>query len=63
MSSELLTVGDIADQLNEPHNRVAYMITKHRIKPVKRIGVTKVFDKSVVGIVKDYLYNIRIQRS
>lgn len=63
MSSELVTVSDIADQLNEPQNRVAYMIMKHRIKPVKRIGVTKVFDASVVDIVKGYLYNMQIQRS
>jgi len=62
MSSELLTIGDIADQLNEPTNRVSYMLTKHRIKPVKRIGITKVFDASVVALVKDYLFNMRIQK-
>lgn len=63
MSSELLTVSDIADLLNEPQNRVAYMIMKHRIKPVKRIGITKVFDASVVETVKAYLFDIQIRRS
>lgn len=63
MSSELLTITDIADLLNEPQNRVAYMIMKHRIKPVKRIGITKVFDASVVETVKAYLFDIQIRKS
>ncbi|KKN59389.1 hypothetical protein LCGC14_0542240 [marine sediment metagenome] len=61
MNAELLTTSDIADRLHEPQNRVAYILKKHRIKHEKRIGVTKVFDPSVVAVVKAHLYNMQIQ--
>lgn len=62
MSSELVTISEIAEILNEPQNRVAYMITKHRIKHVKHIGNTRVFDSSATARVKELLFHIRIQK-
>lgn len=62
MSSELLTINEIAELLDEPQNRVAYMIAKHRIKHVKHIGNTRVFDSAVIARVKELLFDIQIRK-
>ena len=63
MKEELLTVGQIAERLREPPARVAYIISKYRLKPVKRVGIIRLFDEEQVNEVKRGLYNIQIRRT
>ena len=60
---ELLTIGQIADQLEEPPARVAYIISKHRLKPVERVGIIRLFSGQQVEAIKRGLYNIQIRRN
>ena len=62
MSTELLSVDDIAELLSEPTHRVAYAIKKQRIKHVKRIGLTRVFEPSVVSLVKEVIFDMQCRR-
>jgi hypothetical protein len=55
------TASEIADLLNEPLPRVQYIINKKRIKPVRRIGIIRLFDKAQIDIVKAGLYGIQIR--
>ena len=47
--SHLFTVSQVADQLGEPPQRVAYIIRKHRLKAVERIGIIRLFDEIPTG--------------
>ncbi len=55
------TIGQIADLLKEPPARVAYVISKHRLKPIRRIGIIRLFDEQQVQAIKEGLYNIQIR--
>lgn len=56
------TIGEIADRLAEPPSRVAYVIAKHRIKPVDRAGILRLFDDRQIELVRQGLYGIRSKR-
>jgi hypothetical protein len=58
-----LSVAEIADLLEEQPNRIRYQISKHRIKPVRQVGASKLYDKAAIARIKDGLYNLRIQRN
>ena len=60
---ELLTATQIADILAEPPQRVSYIISKYRLKPVKRIGIIRLFGPEQIPAIKQGLYDIRIRRS
>ncbi len=60
--SNLLTVSKIADHLGEPPQRVDYIIRKHRLKPVERIGLIRLFGTEQVEAIKEGLYGIQIRR-
>ena len=57
-----LTVSQIADRLGEPPQRVGYIIRKFRIKPVERVGITRLFDERQVKAIQQGLYGIQIRR-
>ncbi len=63
MEQELLTIGQIADILEEPPARVAYIISKYRLKPVQRVGIIRLFDEQQIKAIKQGLYGIQIRRS
>ncbi len=63
VEQNLLTVGQIADVLKEPPARIAYIISKYRLKPVQRIGIIRLFDEEQVKAIKQGLYEIQIRRS
>ena len=63
MKKELFTVGQIADRLSEPPARVAYIVSKYRLKPVMRIGIIRLFSEEQVETMKQGLYGIQIRRS
>lgn len=55
------TVGEIADQLAEPPARVAYIIAKYRLKPVRRVGIIRLFSEQQIGVIREGLFNIQIR--
>ena len=61
VNTNLLTVSQIADQFSEPPQRVAYIIRKHRLKPVERIGIIRLFTEQQIEAVRQGLYNIQIR--
>lgn len=63
MNTELLTIGQIADRLKEPPARVAYVVSKYRLKPVSRVGIIRLFSEEQVKAIKQGLYGIQIRRS
>ena len=61
MRQELQTVGQIADLLKEPPSRVAYIVSKYRIKAVMRVGIIRLFSEEQIKAIKYGLYNIQIR--
>jgi len=57
------TIGQIADLLQEPPARVAYIISKHRLKPIRRIGIIRLFGTEQMEAIRQGLYGIQIRRS
>ncbi len=57
---ELSTVGQIADQLGEPPSRVAYIISKFRMKARERVGIIRLFDEAQIEAIRHGLYNLQI---
>jgi hypothetical protein len=45
MSRELLTIREIAGKLQEPPARIAYVISKYRLKPVERVRIMRLFSE------------------
>ena len=62
MSNELYSIADMAEKLREQTNRVAYMVSKHRIKHVRRVGATRVFNQAALDLIKESLFSMRIQK-
>ena len=61
LESNLYTASQIADHLNEPPQRVCYIIRKLRLKPVQRIGIIRLFDEDQVRVIKQGLYRIQVR--
>lgn len=61
-STVLFTASQIADMLNEPPQRVTYIIRKYRLKPIMRVGIIRLFSEEQVRAIKQGLYNIQIRR-
>lgn len=61
MTQKLLTIGQIAEKLQEPPARVAYVVSKHRLKAVERIGIIRLFSEEQIEAIKQGLYNIQIR--
>ena len=55
-----LTIGQIADRLEEPPSRVAYIISKYRMKPIRRVGIIRLFSEQQIQVIKEGLFNIQI---
>ena len=61
MENELFTIGQIADRLEEPPARISYIVSKHRFKPIKRVGIIRLFGPEQLKAIKEGLYNIQIR--
>jgi hypothetical protein len=59
--SENFTVSQMADKWGEPPQRISYIISKHRIKPVQRIGIIRLFSQQQAEAIKPALYNMQIR--
>jgi DNA-binding transcriptional MerR regulator len=57
------TIGEIADRLEEPPARVAYVISKYRLKPVRRVGIIRLFSEDQIQAIRESLLNIQIHTS
>ena len=63
MAEEEFTIGQIADRYQEPPARVAYIISKYRIKPIRRVGIIRLFSEQQVQAIKDGLYTMQVRSS
>lgn len=50
------TVLQIAEILQEPPQRIDYIIKKHRLKPVQRIGLIRLFTEADIKAIKQGCY-------
>jgi hypothetical protein len=60
---ELSTIGQIADRLDEPPARVAYIVSKLRLKARQRVGIIRLFGEDQVEAIRSGLYDIQIRNS
>lgn len=51
----LLTVGDIAAELDVAIHRIRYAIATHHIRPKQRAGIIRLFDESAVEALRELL--------
>ena len=56
------TASQIADMFGEPPQRVTYIISKYRLKPVQRVGIIRLFSEEQVEAIKQGLYGIQIRQ-
>ena len=63
LGTNLLTASQIADELDEPPQRVTYIIHKYRLKPAARVGIIRLFTRQQVEAIKQGVYRIQIRRS
>jgi len=54
------TIGQIADHLEEPPSRVAYIISKNRLKPIRRVGIIRLFSEQQVQAIREGLFDLQI---
>lgn len=47
-----VSIRDIADRLDEPFYRVRYAVAKHKIEPVQRVGIVRLFSEDQIPAVK-----------
>ena len=52
MSTEVLTIGQIADLLEQPPARINYVIAKNRIKPSARVANVRLFGERAVEKIR-----------
>ena len=57
-----VAIGQIADRLEEPPARVAYIVSKHRFKAVQRVGIIRLFSQQQVEAIKQGLFEIQVRR-
>ena len=60
--SELYTIGQLAEYLDEPTSRIAYVINKHRLKPITRVGIIRLFSQQQAEAIRQGLYLLRTGR-
>lgn len=50
------TVSQIAEILDEPPQRIAYVVKKLRLKPVQRVGLIRLFTEADIRAIKRGCY-------
>ena len=56
------SITEIACELHEPEARIRYLIGKHNIVPSRIVGNCRVYDVLSQGMIKEALFNMRIQK-
>ncbi len=62
MKTAVLTVGQIADRLGQSPSRVAYLIAKHRLKPVGRVGIIRLFSEQQTEAIQESIQGLHSRR-
>ena len=57
------TVTELCDLFEEPPERVKYIISKLRLRPIARVGAIRLFDQQQMRVIKEGLFNIQIRSS
>ncbi len=57
-----LTLGQIVERTGEPPHRVKYAIDAYHIKPVMRIGITRVWSEDQLGAIRSALARVAGRR-
>ena len=61
-AEELLTIPELAAQLEEPQHRVAYAVRTRGIEPVARLAGVRFFDQDSIETVRTALDQIKGRR-
>lgn len=61
INKNLYTVSNIADILHEPPQRVAYIIRKYRLLPVRKVGITRLFSEEQAKAIEQELFQIQVR--
>jgi len=56
-----LTIGQIAEKLQEPVARVGYVVSKYHIKHVRRIGIIRIFSPEQIEAIRQGLYGLQVR--
>lgn len=59
MKTAVLTVGQIADRLGESPSRVAYVISRGRLKPLGRVGIIRLFSEEQVEVIQQSIERLQ----
>jgi len=59
MSSQVFTIGQIADILEQSPSRINYIISRDRIKASVRVANIRLFDEVVVGKIRLALMKVK----
>ena len=63
VTDDLLTVGDIARELESDPQRVAYIIQTRRLAPVGRVGIVRVFTRDTLNAIATAIREIDARRA
>lgn len=63
MKTAVWTVGQIADQLGQPPSRVAYLIAKHRLKPIGRVGIIRLFSQQQTEVLRESMHELHRRKN
>ena len=55
---KFLTSGDIAKELNEDRDAVAYALRKLRIEPIGRAGQVRLFPSNAIDQARDFIDSV-----
>ena len=59
----MLTLGDIAKELNVPRARVTYAVEKCNIRERGRAGILRIFSEDQVNVIRAALATVRTRRA
>ena len=61
MNNDLFSIKEMSIEYHEPPKRIEYLIAKHRIRHIRRIGLTRMFDAPAQAQILEALRGIQIR--
>jgi len=61
MSNADKSIQEVAEMLNEPTQRCRYLVSKYHIPHCRLVGNCRMYDTTAQELIKEYLFNIRVQ--
>ena len=62
MVNDLFSIKEMSIEYHEPPKRIEYLIAKHRIAHVRRIGLTRMFDAPAQAQILEALRSMQIRQ-